>query len=282
MARHRLHDHGLPAAKAGAAREGLCPHRRDRRAHGQRPGRQRARPGQRRGGRRGGQGLARHLWRRRGRRPILAPDRGGLRHFGRPAGRALGHRPGGAGRVPSPQEIARARSLSGYERIELDAAASTVRLRDPGMRLDLGGIAKGYAADEVAAILSSGGIRSAIIDLGGNIVVLGSRPKRRQLAHRDPGPRKGAGRVPRHRGGRRQHRRHLRRLRALLREGRCALPSHPRPRHGRARPHRPARRLDRGARGRSTPTPSPLRPLSSASKRVSPSSRACRTPRRSS
>ena len=82
----------------------------------------------------------------------------------------------GGARVPSPEEIARARSLCGYERIELDATASTVRLPEAGMRLDLGGIAKGYAADEVSAILADGGIRSAIIDLGGNIVVIGSRP----------------------------------------------------------------------------------------------------------
>ncbi len=83
---------------------------------------------------------------------------------------------GGAGRVPPQQEIERARALVDYRRIELDAAASTVRLRDPGMSLDLGGIAKGYAADEVAAILRDGGVKSAIIDLGGNILVIGSRP----------------------------------------------------------------------------------------------------------
>lgn len=82
----------------------------------------------------------------------------------------------GPGRVPSAAEIAHARSLCGYQRIELDRAASTIRLKDAGMRLDLGGIAKGYAADEVAAILGSGGVRSAIVDLGGNIVVVGSRP----------------------------------------------------------------------------------------------------------
>jgi thiamine biosynthesis lipoprotein len=83
---------------------------------------------------------------------------------------------GGTGRVPPQQEIERARALVDYRRIELDAAASTVRLRDPGMSLDLGGIAKGYAADEVAAILRSGGVKSAIVDLGGNILVVGSRP----------------------------------------------------------------------------------------------------------
>jgi thiamine biosynthesis lipoprotein len=83
---------------------------------------------------------------------------------------------GGTGRVPPQPEIEKARALVDYRRIELDPAASTVRLRDPGMSLDLGGIAKGYAADEAAAILRDGGVKSAIIDLGGNILVIGSRP----------------------------------------------------------------------------------------------------------
>lgn len=44
------------------------------------------------------------------------------------------------------------------------------------MALDLGSTSKGYAADEVAKILRSGGVTSAVIDLGGNVLVLGSRP----------------------------------------------------------------------------------------------------------
>jgi thiamine biosynthesis lipoprotein len=49
-------------------------------------------------------------------------------------------------------------------------------LRRPGMALDLGGIAKGYAADELAAILRENGVSGAVIDLGGNIYVYGTRP----------------------------------------------------------------------------------------------------------
>ncbi len=94
----------------------------------------------------------------------------------------------GPGRVPSPPEIARARALCGYERIELDPGSSTVRLRDTGMRLDLGGIAKGHAGDEAAAVLAAGGAKSAIVDLGGNIVALGSRPNggRWRIGVQDP------------------------------------------------------------------------------------------------
>ena len=48
-------------------------------------------------------------------------------------------------------------------------------LEKKGMMLDLGGIAKGYAADEVAKILSSNNIEKAIINLGGNVLTIGTR-----------------------------------------------------------------------------------------------------------
>jgi thiamine biosynthesis lipoprotein len=51
----------------------------------------------------------------------------------------------------------------------------TVRLRDPDARLDLGGIAKGYIADRMADLLTERGVKSAIIDLGGNIVTVGQK-----------------------------------------------------------------------------------------------------------
>ena len=44
------------------------------------------------------------------------------------------------------------------------------------MMLDLGAVGKGYASDEVAALLREEGITSALLDLGGNIVMIGSRP----------------------------------------------------------------------------------------------------------
>ncbi|HLW22176.1 MAG TPA: FAD:protein FMN transferase, partial [Sphaerochaetaceae bacterium] len=63
----------------------------------------------------------------------------------------------------------------GYRRVVLDADAQTVELLGPGMKLDLGGIAKGYAADEVAKILLSHDVRKAIINLGGNVLTIGTR-----------------------------------------------------------------------------------------------------------
>jgi len=50
-----------------------------------------------------------------------------------------------------------------------------VYLKREGMKLDLGGVAKGYAADEVKKILKENGVESAIIDLGGNIYVVGDK-----------------------------------------------------------------------------------------------------------
>ncbi len=64
----------------------------------------------------------------------------------------------------------------GYRALELDEAARTARLTKPGMRLDLGAIAKGYAADEVGRVLLRRGVKAAVIDLGGNVKVVGKKP----------------------------------------------------------------------------------------------------------
>lgn len=53
---------------------------------------------------------------------------------------------------------------------------TTVTLTDPDAALDLGCIAKGYVADRLKEYLISQGIRSALIDLGGNLLALGSKP----------------------------------------------------------------------------------------------------------
>lgn len=78
-------------------------------------------------------------------------------------------------RKPSDEEIASLLPLIGYSMVELDEAAKTVYLPKKGMALDLGGIAKGYAADEAARILRSHGVERAIINLGGNILTLGKK-----------------------------------------------------------------------------------------------------------
>ena len=77
--------------------------------------------------------------------------------------------------VPQKGDIASALRLIDYRKVELDRKALTVRLAAPGMKLDLGAIAKGYSADEVARILDKYKVKSAIVDLGGNVLVYGKK-----------------------------------------------------------------------------------------------------------
>jgi thiamine biosynthesis lipoprotein len=81
----------------------------------------------------------------------------------------------GGEKVPPEKEILAAKALVGWRDVEIDNAAHTVFLKRPGMRLDLGAIAKGYAADEIEKIMEKNKVKAAIIDLGGNIFVYGSK-----------------------------------------------------------------------------------------------------------
>ena len=78
-------------------------------------------------------------------------------------------------RVPTQAELEAVLPLVNWRDVELDRERRSVFLRQPGMALDLGGIAKGYAADEAAAIIRKARLKRAIIDLGGNIMTLGVR-----------------------------------------------------------------------------------------------------------
>jgi thiamine biosynthesis lipoprotein len=73
-------------------------------------------------------------------------------------------------KLPDPQLIAEARKLVGSDKMVLDPAARTVDLRVPGMKLDVGGIAKGYAAQAALDVLTSMGIRRALAGGAGDIV----------------------------------------------------------------------------------------------------------------
>jgi thiamine biosynthesis lipoprotein len=82
-------------------------------------------------------------------------------------------------RLPSPEALAAARAATGWENLVLDTKAGTALLKKPGMLLDAGGIAKGYAQDEAMKILRDRhGITSALIDAGGGILVSGRPPGR--------------------------------------------------------------------------------------------------------
>lgn len=81
-----------------------------------------------------------------------------------------------SGTLPAPDEIARARRLVGWQKLHLDERARTARLELPGMQLDLGGIAKGYAADVAQRTFKERGILHALVEMGGDIVVSGAPP----------------------------------------------------------------------------------------------------------
>lgn len=76
--------------------------------------------------------------------------------------------------LPPADRIAEAMSHTGYEKIVIEG--NTVALTDPEAVIDLGAIAKGYIADRLAELLTERGVESAIIDLGGNILCVGSKP----------------------------------------------------------------------------------------------------------
>jgi FAD:protein FMN transferase len=79
-------------------------------------------------------------------------------------------------RVPSPSEIEAALELTDPTRIELDERGSRVHLDRPGMKLDLGALAKGYVADLLLGHLQEQDVRSAMINLGGNVLTYGPSP----------------------------------------------------------------------------------------------------------
>lgn len=69
------------------------------------------------------------------------------------------------GRIPAIEEIEQARSLTGSEKLLLDAEARSIGFACPGMEINLGSIGKGYALDRMAAKLR-GGVRTALLSAG--------------------------------------------------------------------------------------------------------------------
>lgn len=80
-----------------------------------------------------------------------------------------------SGKLPDKSDLDAARKLTGWRRLRTITPCSEsggqVKLDMPGMQLDLGGIAKGYACDEVIRILKEHAIFSALVEMGGDIVV---------------------------------------------------------------------------------------------------------------
>ena len=79
--------------------------------------------------------------------------------------------------VPSEEEIAEAKLKVGYQKLKLDVQNRTVKFIVDGMRLDLGGIAKGYAIDRAVEAMQKGGAIGGMVDIGGDIRCFGAPPQ---------------------------------------------------------------------------------------------------------
>jgi FAD:protein FMN transferase len=88
---------------------------------------------------------------------------------------------------PDAAALAQAQAAVGWQHLDLDPASRTLRFAQPGMRIDLGGFAKGHAVDRAVAQLVRRGIRHAYVSAGGDSRVLGDRRGRPwSVAIRDP------------------------------------------------------------------------------------------------
>ena len=99
---------------------------------------------------------------------------------------------GSTPRVPSEQAVTTALELVDYTRIQIEG--NEIYLPEPGMGIDVGGIAKGYAVAEAARLLRESGVKHAILDFGGDLMAVGTRPDGRswRIGLQDPTQRRGS------------------------------------------------------------------------------------------
>jgi FAD:protein FMN transferase len=76
--------------------------------------------------------------------------------------------------IPTQEQVDEALTHVDYRSVRVEG--NTVTLNDPLSCIDLGGIAKGYIADKLIALLASRGVSSGLVNLGGNVAVLGGKP----------------------------------------------------------------------------------------------------------
>jgi thiamine biosynthesis lipoprotein len=82
-------------------------------------------------------------------------------------------------RAPDPSAIQEALAHCGYRKLHLDRTTRTVTFEDPAMHLDLGGIAKGFAADEALVAIARTGVRSAMVAVSGDLAFSDPPPGKR-------------------------------------------------------------------------------------------------------
>lgn len=90
-----------------------------------------------------------------------------------PLVRAWGFGPDGLPQPPPPDELVRLRTRVGYQGIEIDSAAGTLRKTRPDIRVDLNGIAQGYTVDKLAARLDDAGFDNYMVEIGGEVKARG-------------------------------------------------------------------------------------------------------------
>ncbi|MBT8121732.1 MAG: FAD:protein FMN transferase [Gammaproteobacteria bacterium] len=92
-----------------------------------------------------------------------------------------------AGKKPDPAQLSAALPAIDYRHVSIDKQNSTIRFLREGVRIDLGGIAKGYAVDRCIELLAEAGITHALVSAGGDTRVMGKRWQRPwQVGIRDP------------------------------------------------------------------------------------------------
>src|SRR6185437_14063062 len=79
-------------------------------------------------------------------------------------------------KIPPRAAVEAARKLIDFRKIKIDHDARTVMLEKPGMRMSLGGIAKGYAVDAAVKVLRAAGLTSFFVQAGGDLYVQGRKP----------------------------------------------------------------------------------------------------------
>lgn len=88
----------------------------------------------------------------------------------------LWHSAQDANSIPNDVELQQAHSKVGYDKLILDANEMSVRFTVEGMKVDLGGIAKGYALDKTAEAMQKSGALGGMVDIGGEILCFGLPP----------------------------------------------------------------------------------------------------------
>ncbi|MFH0925480.1 MAG: FAD:protein FMN transferase [bacterium] len=83
----------------------------------------------------------------------------------------------GGGNLPAPFQLSQALTRIGYTNIIFNDVKHSLKFRQPNLEIDLGGIAKGYAADQAVLALKNSGIDSALVSVGGNLKALGKKQK---------------------------------------------------------------------------------------------------------